>query len=155
MSRREAVVESLEHDHADLNRDVVALRALVGRIERGEIGHDTPDVADHIMALRDHLFLHFVREEEGLFPFLAKVAPDLEPAIAELIGVHDEICGALARMVQIIDTTSYLDALMPLFERFQAAYVRHAHAERALLEEAAARLTGEQRVELGAWLRGI
>jgi iron-sulfur cluster repair protein YtfE (RIC family) len=155
MQRSETVVEDLEHDHGDLNREVLALAAHVALVQGDEISLETSEVADHLVALRDHLFLHFVREEEGLFPFLASAAPDLEDRVSDLIVMHDEICGSLARMVQIVETSVSLQALVPLFQRFQASYVRHASAERALLEEVATRLTGVQRAELAACIRGV
>lgn len=62
-------VRDLAHDHADLNRRVLALAAAFGTCSR------TPDasaesLAPKLVELRETLFLHFVREEEGLFPFM-------------------------------------------------------------------------------------
>jgi iron-sulfur cluster repair protein YtfE (RIC family) len=153
MSRDDSL-ESLEHDHAALNRRVLELGGMIARIERGEIASAAAVVGDCLTDLRDELFLHFVREEEGLFPFLARLAPELEQRVGALAAVHDEICGAIARMVHLVEGP-HLAVLVPVFHRFEAAYARHAHVERELFALAETRLTAEQRRELAEWIRGI
>jgi DUF438 domain-containing protein len=148
-------VQAFEHDHQTLNEQVLALGPLMARFERDNLASTAATLAGHIAALRDDLFLHFAREEEGLFPYLAANAPDLEPSVAELVSMHDEICGALARLIHVVNDGAKLDSMAPLFDRFESAYVRHSRAEHALLETAAARLTPAQRDDLAAMVAGI
>ena len=141
-------VRNLVHDHAELNRQVLELSAILAE------HHALPPMLPALKELREHMFLHFAREEEGLFPYLAEMAPDLELAVTELIAMHDEICGALARMVHVVGAEPRFDVMLPLFDRFESSYVRHAEAEHKLLETTAARLTGAQRGELAAMVAG-
>ena len=148
-------LEAFDHDHRELNQQVLGLGPLLVQLERGDLAGGTATLAERLVSLRDDLFLHFAREEEGLFPYLAKVAPDLEPRVIELVSMHDEICGALARMIHVAGNEPRLDTMLPLFDRFEIAYARHAQAEHRLLEESAARLTGAQRSDLAAMVAGI
>ena len=148
-------LEAFEHDHRALNEQVLGLGRLLAELERGDLPTVTAALAESLVALRDDLFLHFAREEEGLFPYLAELTAEFEPAVTELISMHDEICGALARLVHVIQDEPRLDALLPLLDRFEMAYARHAQAELRLLESAAARLTGTQLTDLAAKVAGI
>jgi hypothetical protein len=147
-------LEAFEHDHRALNDQVLKLGPLLAQLERGgELAAES--LADHLVALRDDLFLHFAREEEALFPYLAELAPDLEPAITELVAMHDEICGAVARMVHVAGEDVRLGGLLPLYDRFELAYAQHAQAERRLLESATQRLSEDERSNLAARVAGI
>jgi len=148
-------IRALEHDHAQLTLHVLQIGALIAEIERGELTHPAAELGDRLVLLRDDLFLHFVREEEGLFPLLHRVAPDLAQPVADLIAMHDEICGAVARMVHLVGTTPHLPVLVPVFRRFEAAYAKHAAVELELLQRIGARLTVAQRRELHDWIRGL
>lgn len=147
-------VDELTHDHADLNRRVLALGELVGLL--GEPDADIRGPLGAALAeLRDQLFLHFAREEEGLFPFVAEV----EPALAEVVGGlalgHDAICGALARMVHLADNDGELSTIFTLFARFEETYALHAHNEAALLDKLARRLDAGQRERLAELVDGL
>jgi hypothetical protein len=122
-------LEAFEHDHAALNEQVLRLGPVLAELERGDRAAAAAAFGEHLVALRDELFLHFAREEEGLFPYLAGVAPELERAVADLIAMHDEICGAVARMVHVVGSQPRLDVLLPLFDRFEVAYAQHSQAE--------------------------
>jgi iron-sulfur cluster repair protein YtfE (RIC family) len=148
-------LEAFEHDHQALNEQVLRLGPLLAELQRGDLAGAAAALADHLVSLRDDLFLHFAREEEGLFPYLAEIAPDLEPSVAELVSMHDEICGAVARMIHVAGNAPRFDTMQSLFDRFEVAYAGHAQAEHRLLETAASRLTGAQRGELAAMVAGI
>jgi hypothetical protein len=148
-------LEALEHDHAALNERVLALGPLLAKIDGDDRAQAATDLGVHLVALRDDLFLHFAREEDGLFPYLVEIAPDLEPSVTELLTMHDEICGTVARLVHIAADELRLDVMLPLFDRFELAYVRHAQAERRILETAAARLAPAQRRDLAAVVAGV
>jgi hypothetical protein len=148
-------LEAFEHDHRALNEAVLGLGPLLAQLERGDQEGAGAELVERLTTLRDDLFLHFAREEEALFPYLGELAPDLEPAITELIGMHDEICGAAARMLHVAGEDVRLGGLLPLFDRFELAYAQHAQAERRLLEMATQRLSEDERSNLAARVAGI
>jgi DUF438 domain-containing protein len=148
-------LEAFEHDHRALNEQVLRLGPLLAKLERGDSESAADALVEHLVALRDDLFLHFAREEEALFPYLVELAPDLEAAVTELVGMHDEICGAVARMVHVAGEDVRLGGLLPLFDRFELAYAQHAQAERRLLEIATQRLSEDERSNLAARVAGI
>ena len=87
-------VENLVHDHADLNRRVIAIGVLVEKVRRTSV--DLAELVVPLTELRELLFLHFAREEEGLFPFVAEVLPSLADQMREMAraySVHAE-CSA-------------------------------------------------------------
>ena len=144
---------ALEHDHDELTR---AMRELAAMFTGPALSATPPGHLASVLAeLRDELVMHFVREEEGLFPALALHLPDLSGAVDELIVLHDEICAGATRLVYLARSSSRLDSLLPVFRRFEAAYGRHAQAERGLLGQAARRLTPEQRAELAEVVRAL
>ena len=165
-------VHELTHDHADLNRRVRELGALLsgGAAARP----DRTRVAAILRDLREQLFLHFAREEEGLFPFVADRLPELGERVTAMAIAHDAICGSLARMVHIATTGDPMGAavgeeeaaelaaspgelalLGALFERFEAAYADHARREAELLSLLDDRLDGAQRAQLAELVRDL
>lgn len=144
-------VLELLHDHDDLNQ----LIRDVGDLVRGAGADDaTPALAAQLKELREHLFLHFAREEEGVFPYVSAGFPDLADDIAAMVSAHDTVCGAVARMVHAAQTRD-LAPLPGLFDRFELSYSQHAGAERALLQQIAARLSPGHRAELIELLRRL
>jgi hypothetical protein len=146
-------LEELQHDHVELNRRVLELAGQLrgGRAELGQLRGTLVD-------LREHLFLHFAREEEGLFPYVARALPDLGDDLAGMAAAHDGICGTLARMAHLVqgaDEAGHLDLLSDLFARFESSYSEHAQSERDLLQSLSGRLTAAQRTELAELLRGL
>jgi uncharacterized protein YyaL (SSP411 family) len=139
----------LVHDHADLNRQVLELGTL--------IASDEPAIASkaRLDDLREHLFAHFAREEEGLFPFVADHFPDLADRVNAMASAHDAICGAVARMCHLIAAGNSTQTLQPMFERFQVAYAQHARVESELLASLRDRLDDEQRVALATLVRDL
>jgi hypothetical protein len=165
-------VRELSHDHSELNRRVLELG--------GEIGGSAPRapaaLAGVLEELREHLFLHFAREEEGLFPFVAEAVPELAEQVAAMAVAHDAVCGALARMVYLARAalpppraapggpaapgapaapTDDAGQLRTLFERFESAYIEHARAEAAVLAVLDQRLDAAQRARLAELVRDL
>jgi hypothetical protein len=146
-------VHALVHDHADLNQRVVAIAAsLRAAATDAEL---VDEVVLALAQLRDQLFLHFAREEEGLFPFIAHVLPDLAHRVDQMGIAHDTICGALARACHSAETDAELGIVISLFERFQVAYADHASAEALLLRSLDQRLDRAQRDTLAGLVAGI
>jgi hypothetical protein len=145
----------LAHDHADLNRRVLALAARIETI-RANGDRTTPrELIGLLDDLRDPLFFHFAREEEGLFPFLAEVAPDVEAHVHAMASAHDVICGAVGRMYQLATADASISTLSALFARFEASYAAHARDEAALLDALERRLGDDHRRRLAALVAGL
>jgi iron-sulfur cluster repair protein YtfE (RIC family) len=144
-------VLELMHDHEDLNH----LVRDIGDLVRGDnLTAAVPALAAQLVELREHLFLHFAREEEGLFPYVAAHLTDLDDEVAAMVNAHDTVCGAVARMIHAAQAADPAP-LAGLFERFEMSYTLHARAERTLLERLADRLSPGQRAELVLLLRGL
>lgn len=143
-------IRELAHDHADLNRRVLELGAMIHRDRR-----TGSDLMDALSELREHLFLHFAREEEGLFPFVGEQLPDLAEHVHQMAVAHDAICGALARMFHMASTEARAVTLLAVFERFETAYAAHAKSETDLLRSLEGRLDADQRSQLAALVRGL
>jgi iron-sulfur cluster repair protein YtfE (RIC family) len=144
-------VLELMHDHEDLNHLVRDIAALV----RGDgLAAAMPGLAAQLVELREHLFLHFAREEEGLFPYVATALDDLADEVAAMVSAHDTVCGAVARMIHAAQASDPAP-IAGLFERFEVSYTLHARAERTLLQRLADRLSPGQRAELVLLLRGL
>ena len=142
-------IEVLVHDHGELNRRVLDLGAQIRRAKTSDV------LAEPLAALRDHLFHHFAREEEGLFPFVTEHVSVLAQQIHVMEVAHDTICGALARMVHLAEDEASLESITNLFDRFENAYAVHAQSESELLEELGQRLDAEHRVALAALVAGL
>lgn len=147
-------VRVIADDHADLNRRLLALGSRVRSLARTDGGATNALVPD-VEALRDLLFLHFAREEEGLFPFVSDTVPDLGVQADVMAVAHDTICGALARMVHLVTTNAPIAAVAALFDRFENTYAAHAQAEAELLESLEGRLDISQRARLLELLAGV
>jgi iron-sulfur cluster repair protein YtfE (RIC family) len=142
-------IQVLAHDHADINQRVLALARQL------EQSAPPSELVEPLDALRDLLFLHFAREEEGLFPFVAEVAPDLGPRVQQMEIAHDTICGALARMCHLASSDGALATIVSLFERFQVLYADHASAEALLLSSLDQRIDPSQREHLASLVEGL
>ncbi|MDQ3337815.1 MAG: hemerythrin domain-containing protein [Myxococcota bacterium] len=142
-------IAQLTHDHGELNRRVIALGVQMQK--RADVDALLVPLRD----LREQLFLHFAREEEGLFPFVLENLAELGDRIHEMELAHDAICGALARMVHLAQTSSPIASFTPLFDRFETAYATHAQMEGELLATLATKLDGEQRTRLAALVDGL
>ena len=142
-------VRELTHDHADLNRRVLELGATIAK--QSELQALAPLLRD----LREQLFLHFAREEEGLFPLVSDWIPELADQVLAMAVAHDTICGALARMVHSASTEADPAVFRGLFVRFQTAYAEHAKSELDLLQQLDSRLDTTQRAQLAELVRGL
>ena len=145
-------LRQLTHDHAALNARVRELGARLRGLG-GEAG--TAGLAAGLVDLREHLFLHFAREEEGLIPFVTEQVPELAERVGALALAHDAICGALARMCHLAKVDAPAAGLVALFDRFATSYATHAEAEARLLEELEVRLDPDQRARLGELVAGL
>jgi hypothetical protein len=105
--------------------------------------------------LRELLFLHFAREEEGLFPFVAEAAPTLALQVHDMATAHDTICGALARACHVARSGAEASNLIALYERFEQAYSIHAKSEAELLSRLDELLDNAQRERLAALVEGL
>jgi iron-sulfur cluster repair protein YtfE (RIC family) len=144
-------VRELAHDHADLNRRVLEVGAMLDGMR---VGRDAK-LVEALAELREHLFLHFAREEEGLFPFVAEHVPELGDRVHAMAVAHDAICGALARMCHLASSEAKPLALRAVFERFESAYAAHSSFEAELLRSLEGRLDADQRTQLAALVRGL
>jgi iron-sulfur cluster repair protein YtfE (RIC family) len=142
-------VRDLAHDHADLNRRVLELGPILGKLRT------LPSLLPLLQELREHLFLHFAREEEGLFPLVAEWIPELADQVLAMVSSHDAICGALARMIHVASTEADPGALHGLLARFEAAYAAHSQTEVELLQRLDAGLDAAQRAQLAALVRSL
>jgi iron-sulfur cluster repair protein YtfE (RIC family) len=148
-------VEDLVHDHADINRRVLALGAAIRALDRNH-GNGMAVALVHQMAeLRELLFLHFAREEEGLFPFVSDTVPDLAEQIGAMALAHDAICGGLARMCHLAATNAEIAAIVTVFSRFEVTYASHSEMEAELLHTLGSRLDRAQREQLAALVQGL
>lgn len=142
-------IDELVHDHADINRRVLE----VSRLLAGD-GDPNERVDTQLVELREELFLHFAREEEGLFPFVSERFPELAPSVDAMSTAHDAICGVVARMCHMISTAN-VATIRGLFERFEVTYVAHAKIEASLLAQLAGRLDAADRAKLAQLVRDL
>lgn len=148
-------VADLVHDHADINRRVLALGSSLRALGR-EDGHGLAlALAGPLGELRELLFLHFAREEEALFPFVVETVPELTEQVHAMALAHDAICGGLARMFHLARANAEPLAITAVFARFEAAYGSHAEAEAELLERLTERLDPDHRARLAELVRGL
>src|SRR5262249_43907119 len=145
----------LVHDHADINRRVLALGSAVRALGRNDGSGMALALVSPIGELRELVFLHFAREEEGLFPFVAEAAPELADQVHAMAMGHGAICGALARRYPLASANADLPAILAVFVRFETAYASHAEAEAELLHQLSARLDPAQRGRLAELVRGL
>lgn len=148
-------VQELVHDHADINRRVLALGAAIRALDRNDASGMAVALVNQLGELRELLFLHFAREEEALFPFVAEAVPDLARQVHDTALAHDAICGGLARMYHLAAANAELNVILTVFARFEAAYGSHAEAEGELLRQLTGRLDIAQRAQLAELVRGL
>jgi len=148
-------VQALVHDHADLNRRVFALGSTIRALDR-DGGHGMARaLVTRLGELRELLFLHFAQEEEGLFPLVAELVPELADQVHAMALAHDAICGGLARMYHLAAANADLTTILAVFQRFEAAYASHAETEAKLLEQLTRKLDPAQRERLAELVRGL
>jgi iron-sulfur cluster repair protein YtfE (RIC family) len=148
-------VQELVHDHADLNRRVFALGSTIRALDRDGGNGMALALVTKLGELREALFLHFAREEEGLFPLVAELVPELADQVHAMALAHDAICGGLARMYHLAAANTELSTIIAVFMRFEAAYASHAETEAALLEQLTRKLDPAQLDRLGELVRGL
>jgi hypothetical protein len=148
-------VQELVHDHADINRRVLGLGAAIRALDRNDGNGMALALVHRLGELRELLFLHFAREEEGLFPFVAEAVPELADQVQAMAMAHDAICGGLARMYHLASANADLTVLLVVFARFETAYASHADSEAELLRQLGRRLDPAQRAQLAELVRGL
>jgi iron-sulfur cluster repair protein YtfE (RIC family) len=140
-------------DHVGLL--VVTVGELVAR------GADTPKpvVERAVVELRDALFEHLAKEEEGLFPYVVTYAPGLAKSVARLSTSHEALSAAVLRLEQSVHRKSSArrstDTPSAAFDRFHAIYTDHEASETRFLRRVDARLDDAQRHALAAIVRGL
>jgi iron-sulfur cluster repair protein YtfE (RIC family) len=149
-------VETFEHDRVRCSNLVRALgeHRVVSRKKR----FSRKQVVSVIERLRDKLFSHFAREEEGLFPFIVALLPEARRTVDRLITAHDAICGSLSHLLLLTSQADWdadLTAFDALLTRFNALYVEHTYTEMTLLQELGERLDRTQRARLRRLVRGL
>jgi hypothetical protein len=148
-------VAGLEHDHVAFGKTVAQVKGLLARRSAADVVSDLR-IFRLLESLRDDLLEHFVKEEEGLFPFLARELPDVSAEVDRLLAGHETVCGCIVRVAHCLSTGHGQDeSVWSLFHRFERAYVEHARAEVVLLREVGARLDPGQRRELAALIQGL
>lgn len=148
-------IDDLTHDHADINRRVLAIGMALRALDRDGGDGLARALLKHVGELRELVFLHFAREEEGLFPFVADAVPDLVASVQDMSVAHDAICGALARVYHLAEASAGISAITAVFTRFEAAYASHAETEAEFLRKLAASLAPAQRDQLAALVHGL
>lgn len=148
-------VQDLVHDHADINRRVFALGTTIRALDRDGGDGMALALVTRLGELRELLFLHFAREEEGLFPMVAEMVPDLADQVHAMEIAHDAICGGLARMYHLAASNTELTTIIAVFQRFEAAYAKHAEVEAELLASLSRRLDPDQRKRLAELVAGL
>lgn len=148
-------VQDLVHDHADINRRVFALGSTIRALECNNGDGMALALVTRLGELRELLFLHFAREEEGLFPFVSETVPELADQVHAMAMAHDAICGGLARMYHLAAANAELSTVLAVFTRFETAYASHAEVEGKLLHTLSSRLGPEQRAQLAELVRGL
>src|SRR5215510_6134769 len=148
-------VQELVHDHADINRRVLALGSSLRALDRNDGNGMALALVSRFGELRELLFLHFAREEEGLFPFVSDTVPELAGQVHAMALAHDAICGGLARMYHLASANADLTVILAVFARFEAVYASHAETEAELLHQLSTRLDPAQRARLAELVHGL
>jgi hypothetical protein len=148
-------VQDLVHDHADINRRVLALGSAIRALDCEDGNGLALALVTRIGELREQLFLHFAREEEGLFPFVSEAVPELAEQVHAMALAHDAICGGLARTYHLAATNAEVKAITAVFLRFEAAYASHAEIEAQLLRTLGSRFGPEHHARLAALVDGL
>jgi DUF438 domain-containing protein len=148
-------IQDLTHDHADINRRVLAIGSAVRALDRDGGNGMARALVKRVGELRELLFLHFAREEEGLFPFVSEIVPELAGQVLAMAVAHDAICGGLARVYHLAETNAEIASITAVFTRFETTYAHHAESEVELLQTLSRRLDPAQRDQLAALVRGL
>jgi iron-sulfur cluster repair protein YtfE (RIC family) len=149
-------VQTFEHDRVRCSNLVRALGAQRAVSRRKPVSRKR--LVKVIERLRDKLFTHFAREEEGLFPFIVALLPDAGETVDRLIGAHDAICGSLSHLLLLTSQPggdTDLAAFDALLTSFNELYTEHADTEMTLLQELGERLDETQRTKLRQLIRGL
>jgi iron-sulfur cluster repair protein YtfE (RIC family) len=141
-------VRDLSHDHGELNRRVFAISARIHQ-------PNPSGIVDALVDLRELLFTHFAREEEGLFPFVAELVPGFAARVQAMAIAHDTICGALARACHLASIEGEHDQLTAVYERFEHAYAEHARSEAELLAALDLQLDAKERDRLATLVEAL
>lgn len=96
--------------------------------------------------------LDLFAREEGLMPFLAEHVPEMVSAAREVLAAHDQVSGALARLVHQTKRVAVASTLRRRFEHFASLYIPYAGRESQLIASLLERLTPEQRAALSSAL---
>lgn len=145
----------LAHDHADINRRVLAVGAAIRALDCADGKGLALALVSRLDELRELMFLHFAREEEGLFPFVAEAVPELADPVHSMAVAHDAICGGLARLCHLAAANAEPTTIRAVFTRFETAYASHAEVEGQLLRTLGRQLGPAARAQLADLVRGL
>jgi hypothetical protein len=145
----------LAHDHADINRRVFAVGGAIRALDCEDGNGLALALVSRLDELRELMFLHFAREEEGVFPFVGEAVPELADQVHAMAVAHDAICGGLARLCHLAAANAEPQTIRSVFARFETAYGSHAEAEAQLLRTLGAQLGPDDRAQLAELVRGL
>jgi hemerythrin-like domain-containing protein len=148
-------VANLVHDHAAIHRLLMELGGHMEALRDAQPGPSSRSAVAVLQELRELLFLHFAREEEGLFPFVVEAFPDLAWQVQSMAAGHDSICGGLSRLLHMLMTNAEHAAMFGVYERFEKAYGEHARTEARLLAAVDAGVSPAQRAMLAELVSGL
>lgn len=153
-------IDELAHDHGQLSVLVFEILHALECKPAPPRPVEQAWLRERLVSLREALLLHFAREEEGLFPFLAQHFPDAAPRVEAMEVAHDGMCGSVTRMAHLAEQGAdafarHLPTITASFMRFLEGYVTHSKQESGLLQEIAGRLDAEQRAVLAELIRGV
>ncbi len=154
-------VTLLAHDHGHFSQMVRELVATIPLLAQGSWSSEQhQSFQESLLTLRDDLLDHCAKEEEGLFPFLERVRPDLTPQVRQLAEGHDALSGLVTRLLFVAQRGSQEllgshSSVETMLQRLSESYEQHAKAETAFLQGLALDLSEEQKTELAVLLRSL
>ncbi|MFI9414891.1 nitroreductase/quinone reductase family protein [Nocardia gamkensis] len=138
--RAAAIGDHLRHVHAQLRRDLAAVRTGLEQHVRAPDGVGKPalpqDLRTHCLAFCGALGEHHTGED-GVFPALARLHPELVPVIDRLNREHGVVAGALTELRTLLDAAEPGDParLVAEFDRLATELETHfTYEENTLLE---------------------
>jgi hemerythrin-like domain-containing protein len=142
-------IESLAHDHRELNGLLVAVHEALVRVERGQsqLDDEIHEIRDGIEVFREALLEHFAREQEGILPFVLTLLPESSERVDRLIAEHDRIAEFVTKIVDEVGRSDTADAsarFRAALTRFDELYAAHAKTELAFFKDVTTALSGDR-----------
>jgi hemerythrin-like domain-containing protein len=142
-------IESLAHDHRELNGLLVAVHEALLRVERGQsqLEDELHEIRDGIEVFREALLEHFAREQEGILPFVLTRLPESSERVDHLIAEHDRIAEFVTKIVDDVGSPETTDAsarFRAALTRFDELYAAHARTELAFFKDVTTALADDR-----------